>query len=249
MHNATQLKKNPPKNEHHRVHTKCWGSYMYVKVFLRLLRPIKKCLISGHRLASKSVRWLTLLFFWPTFCWSPAVYTGTEFHIYKVWWLREASQIGQTFIPLCKKRRLKHSTAQFQIDPAILAAIGHRFIAKKKENLKCRCAETRNRRLITTVITTWSFSTSRLVWTELNKNDYFAVKIISGFWYLRALPQTHSSELLVFSLFAIKRCPIAAKIAGSIGILPCFVLNNFFFDMGGLYVCPICAASLRHWFQ
>ena len=30
------------------------------------------------------------------------VYTGTKYH-YKVWWLREASQIGQTFIPLCEK--------------------------------------------------------------------------------------------------------------------------------------------------
>ena len=35
----------------------------------------------------------------------------------------------------------------------------------------------------------------------------------------------------IFSLlffFALKRCPIAAKIAGSIGILPCYVLNDFF---------------------
>ena len=31
-----------------------------------------------------------------------------------------------------------------------------------------------------------------------------------------------------FICFAMKRCPIAAKIAGSIGILPCCVLNDFF---------------------
>ena len=28
-------------------------------------------------------------------------------------------------------------------------------------------------------------------------------------------------------IFAMKRCPIEAKIAGSIGILPCCVLNDF----------------------
>ena len=31
------------------------------------------------------------------------VYAGTKFPIHIVWWLREASQIGQTFIPLCDK--------------------------------------------------------------------------------------------------------------------------------------------------
>ena len=30
-------------------------------------------------------------------------YAGTKFPIYKVCWLREASQIGQMFIPLCEK--------------------------------------------------------------------------------------------------------------------------------------------------
>ena len=29
------------------------------------------------------------------------LYAGTKFPMYKVWWLREASQIEQTFIPLC----------------------------------------------------------------------------------------------------------------------------------------------------
>ena len=50
------------------------------------------------------------------------VYTGTKFPIHKVWWLREASQIGQTFIH-----------GRTPSDPAVSAAIGHRFIAKKKE--------------------------------------------------------------------------------------------------------------------
>ena len=31
------------------------------------------------------------------------------------------------------KTRLKHSTTEFQIDPAMLAAIGRRFIAKKRK--------------------------------------------------------------------------------------------------------------------
>ena len=59
-----------------------------------------------------------------------------QISLHKVWWLREASQIGQTFLPLhvCEKSPLKQNTAQHSripIDPAILAAIGHRFIAKK----------------------------------------------------------------------------------------------------------------------
>ena len=42
----------------------------------------------------------------------------------------------------------------------------------------------------------------------------------------------------------MKRCPIAAKIAGSIGILPCCILNDFFTK--GMNVCPFCEASLSH---
>ena len=42
------------------------------------------------------------------------LHTGTIFPRKKVWWLREASQIRQTFIPLCEKSRLKHSMAEFQ---------------------------------------------------------------------------------------------------------------------------------------
>ena len=57
---------------------------------------------------------------------------------------------------------------------------------------------------------------------------------------------------LKFFFMAMKRCPIAAKITGSTGILPCCVLNS------GMSVCPICEACLRHhtfcmgnfvWFQ
>ena len=38
-------------------------------------------------------------------------------------------------------------------------------------------------------------------------------KKVSGFWSLRALPQSRASAFLNFLLFfAMKRCPIAAKI-------------------------------------
>ena len=69
----------------------------------------QKSLVSGHRSASKSVRWhvfflsLFLVFFsqqgtmWYMYTRWP------NFPLYKVWWLREASQIGQTFIPLYKQ--------------------------------------------------------------------------------------------------------------------------------------------------
>ena len=49
----------------------------------------------------------------------------------KVWWIREASQIGQTVIPLCQKKFFKTQHGRIPIDPAIFAAIGHRFIAEK----------------------------------------------------------------------------------------------------------------------
>ena len=50
---------------------------------------------------------------------------GTKFPIYKVRWLRQASQIRQTFIPLCVKS-FKTQHGRIPIDPAISAAIGHR---------------------------------------------------------------------------------------------------------------------------
>ena len=46
-------------------------------------------------------------------------------------YIREASQIGQTFIPYVKNS-FKTQHGRIPIDPAILAAIGHRFIVKKK---------------------------------------------------------------------------------------------------------------------
>ena len=63
------------------------------------------------------------------------VYLGTKFPVHKVWWLREASQIGQTFIPFVKKS-FKTQHGRIPIDPAMLAAIGHRFIAPNKKKIK-----------------------------------------------------------------------------------------------------------------
>ena len=59
------------------------------------------------------------------------VYVGTVFPIHKVWWLKEASQIGQMFIYPYVKKSFKTQHGRNQIDLAILVAIGHRFIAKK----------------------------------------------------------------------------------------------------------------------
>ena len=52
-------------------------------------------------------------------------------------------------------------------------------------------------------------------------------KRVRGFWSARASPQTCTSAFLMFCCFsfAVKRCPIAAKIAG---ILLCCVLNDLF---------------------
>ena len=43
----------------------------------------------------------------------------------------------------------------------------------------------------------------------------------------------------------MKGCLIAATIAGSIGILSCCALTDFF-TCGGMNVCLICEASLSH---
>ena len=53
-------------------------------------------------------------------------------------------------------------------------------------------------------------------------------KNVSGFLSPRASPQTRASAFLLLFLGAMKRCPIAAKIAGLIGNLPRCVLNDFF---------------------
>ena len=71
------------------------------------------------------------------------LYTRGPNFPHEVWWPREASQIGQTFIlqliNVIKSFKTQHGRIPIDL------AIGHRFIAppppkKKKENLKCRCS-------------------------------------------------------------------------------------------------------------
>ena len=69
------------------------------------LRPHKKSPVSGHRSASKSVGDIFFLGGggWVIFFIFADQWNQTKFPIHKVWWLREASQIGQTLITLCEK--------------------------------------------------------------------------------------------------------------------------------------------------
>ena len=81
-----------------------------------------------------------IFFFWPSseihIC---GYWNQTKFPIHKVWWLRQALLIGQTSIPptctcTCMwTSRLKTQHSRIPIDPATLAAIGQRFIAKIKK--------------------------------------------------------------------------------------------------------------------
>ena len=106
------------------------------------------------------------------------VYAGTKFPIYKVWWLREASQIRHTFIPFYVKMSFKAQHGRIPIDPAVLAGIGHRFLAKKKElkilmrGSEATRAETRNRRLFWGALEN-NFSLENVGWSpwDLNKAD------------------------------------------------------------------------------
>ena len=81
---------------------------------------------------------------------------------------------------------------------------------------------------------------------------YKAPKKVSGFWSPHASPQTSTSALLIFLFFAMKLCPIAAKISGSIRILPCCVLKRLFHIGVGLwrfarFVRPLLATILCNW--
>ena len=62
-------------------------------------------------------------------------------------------------------------------------------------------------------------------------------KNVSGFWSRahRLRPRISICSFLGFP--PMKRCPIAAKIAGLIGILPCCVSNDIF-HIRGMSVCP-----------
>ena len=74
---------------------------------------------------------------------------------------------------------------------------------------------------------------------------YLAASLKGPLKHLRILVSVCAGIFNFVSLFAMKQCPIAAKIAGSIGILLCCVLDNFFTSRG-MNICPICEASLSH---
>ena len=76
--------------------------------------------------------------------------------------------------------------------------------------------------------------------------QYFGPKRkVSGFWSPRVSPQTCLSAFLIFFFFAMKRCPVTAKIAGSIRILLCCVLNNFSHrGRGPMNIGPTCIKHL-----
>ena len=64
-------------------------------------------------------------------------------HIH-VWWLREASQIGQSSYSYYVKKQFKTQRGRIPTDPAILATIGHRFRAKRPDVtlIECTCYNT-----------------------------------------------------------------------------------------------------------
>ena len=79
-------------------------------------------------------------------------------------------------------------------------------------------------KLMMVSIIPWNRSVSdAIILVQLGKQK------VSSFWSQHASPQTSTSAFLILIFFcAMKRCPIAAKIAGSSGILPCRALNDFF---------------------
>ena len=86
---------------------------MYILIIYILPWAKKRSPVSGQRSASISVLWraFIFIFFFSLFgnffsFWKYVIHlhAGTKFPMYKVWWLREVSQIGQTFIyPFVKK--------------------------------------------------------------------------------------------------------------------------------------------------
>ena len=104
---------------------------------------------------------------------------------------------------------------------------------------------------LTIIIQTNLVSNEREI-TELSINVYLYWVINRNKRYRAEQPcyktsLTRASKFLNMDIdlfVAMKRCQIAAKIAGSIGILPCCV--STIFSHRGMNVCPMCEASLNH---
>ena len=80
-------------------------------------------------------------------------------------------------------------------------------------------------------------------WYQIKIIIFIMPTKVSCFLSPHASPQTRTSAFVVF---ATKQCPIAAKIAGSIGIMPCCILNDFF-HMGFERLRPLLATILCAW--
>ena len=115
----------------------------YIEIIITYRSKAKnKSPVSGHRSASNIANVIRVY---------AVIGTRPKFHIHKVWWLRQASQIGQTFIPLCEKRRLKHSAAEFQSIQQFSfqsQQINKKLIKILTRGSEATRAETRNRRLL-----------------------------------------------------------------------------------------------------
>ena len=83
------------------VHT-IKGSVMHLRLKISL-----RFLVTGCFKIDAVTRLFFVFFFLPTNEIRDTCIRGywnqTKFPIHKVWWLREGSQVGQTFIPLCEK--------------------------------------------------------------------------------------------------------------------------------------------------
>ena len=112
---------------------------------------IRYCAVSGiehsHKTAISDLQWIPdhievnnkphlqiipLFLKWHMLTSIQGYWNQTKFQKHKVWRLREAAQIGQTFIPLCEKV-VETQHGRIPIDPAILAVIEYRFIAKNNK--------------------------------------------------------------------------------------------------------------------
>ena len=99
------------------------------------------------------------------------------------WWLREATQIGQTFIPLCEKSRLKHSTAKSSNRSSNFGCNWASFHNKKRRRrprrpetgdfLRRLTAKIRNRDLVRQLILVVKSSSHQLKLKLQNKCDVF----------------------------------------------------------------------------
>ena len=114
---------------------------------------------------------------WPTGKHVIHVHAGTKFPIYKVWWLREAWHIGQTFIPLSEKVQHCNLTS---------------FHCQTKLKLKCRRARrpgNRRRYFFVGTSLLWTYEEWRVrAWIWLRKLERIKYKLVTRRqYYIKSL--------------------------------------------------------------